>query len=157
MGVYMKAFLKAVIGFFITLLVICVALIVGLNSFFSNNLSKREIIKLVDKYSETILDDIEENSFEDTLKIKGVTKVTSQDVTDVQCGGKGFASATSYYGFYYYKIDEPVVMFNGYISNVEKSEFISENKGYTYTEKDSDNTYYTERITPCFYYYEWHF
>ncbi len=153
----MKAFLKAVIGFFATLLVICIVLIVGLNSFLSNNLSKREIIKLVDKYSEIILDDIEENSFEDTLKIKGVTKVTAQDVTDVQCGGKGFASATSYYGFYYYENDEPVVMFNGHISNVEKSEFIPEDNGYTYTEKNSDNTYYTERISPCFYYYEWHF
>ncbi len=152
----MKTFLKAFLGFMVSLLVIFIALILGFNAFLSNNLSKREIFYLVDKNNETILADISENNFDDTLAIKGVTDVVRNDVTDIQCGGKGLGSATSYYGFYYCEADEPVVMFNGYISDAGTA-LISENNGYSFREKDSDNTYYTEKILPCFYYYEWHF
>jgi len=132
-------------------------LIVLPNILLSNNLSKREIFELVDNYSETILADIDENNFNDSLSIEGVTDIRLGDVTDIKCGGKGLGSATSYYGFYYCENDEPVVMFNGNVTDVESSEFVDYDKGYAYTEKDSDNSYYTERISPCFYYYEWHF
>ncbi len=127
------------------------------NSLLSNNLSKREIVKLVEDYSDVILADIEENNFEDTLAIKGVTGVMLHDVTDIKCGGKGLGSATSYYGFYYFVSDEPIVMFNGYISNANENELIPKNKGYSYSEINSDNSYYTEKISDGFYYYEWHF
>jgi len=154
--------IKALFNFFAILLVIFILLILLLNSFLSNNLSKRQIFNLVEKYSNTILVDIDEDNFEDTLDIKGVTNVVSHDVMDSHCGGKGFGSATSYYGFYYYGNDEPVVMFNGNISKVDESEFIADGKGFSYREKNidgtvSDNTYYTEKILTGFYYYEWHF
>ena len=158
----MKTFFKALLGCFAALLAFVIVFFVGFNIILNDNLSKREIKQLVEKHSEIILDDIKENNFDDTLNIDGVTNVKSHDVTDVMCGGKGFASATSYYGFYYNESDKPVVMFNGYISDVDESEFIPDGDGYSYNEMHfdnlpSDNKYYTERITDGFYYYEWHF
>lgn len=153
----MKIFFKALLFCFVTLIVVCIISVIVFNSLLSNNLSKGEIVKLVEEYSDVILADIKENNFEDTLAIKGVTDVRMHNVIDIQCGGKGFGSATSYYGFYYSESDEPIVIFNGYISNVNGNELIFENKGYFYSEMNSDNSYYTERISDGFYYYEWHF
>lgn len=158
----MKAFFKAFLGFFATLAVFGIILVFAVNSFFSNNLSKREIIKLVNTHSDIILADIEEDNFEDTLSIKGITDIRVNDVVDVHCGGKGFGSQTAYYGFYYISDDKPMVMFNGYVANVSNGDFVAEDNGFSYTERHgdgtlSDNTYYTEKIVPNFYYYERHF
>ena len=157
LGDIMKHFLKALLGFFGTLLAVCLILILCLNSFLNNNLSKREIFRLVNNYSNTILIDIEENNFDNTRAIKGVTDIIYEEVVEVKCGGKGFASASSYYGFYYYDKDVPVVMFNGKISDSDTTNLLTDNKGYSFQEKNTDNKYYTEKISPCFYYYEWHF
>lgn len=156
----MKNFYKALIGIFAGLAVVAVILAFAFNS--DNNSAKKEIFKLVEKQSETVIDAVEENKLENILVIKGVTGVNSGDVTEVQCGGEGAASAMSYYGFYYYEKDEPVVMFNGLINEIDEAKFIAEGEGWSYTETNadgtkSDKTYYTEKIMPGFYYYEWHF
>ena len=44
----------------------------------------------------------------------------------------------------------------------DSDEMIQDGDGFSYTEMHDDNTpsdnvYYTERILPGFYYYEWHF
>lgn len=150
----MRKILK-IFSVIILALVIFGAIIIGaLNSLVDSSLSKREIFKLAENYSEIIISDIYDNNFDDTLAVKGVTDVRVGDVVDINCGGKGFGSATSYYGFYYNQKDEPVVMFNG---NVYSDELIEEDNGYSYTENNSDNRYYTEKIITHFYYYEWHY
>ena len=158
----MKTFLKGLLGFFVGLFVIAVILLVALHSFLDDSLSKRQIFRLVEKHSETILADITANDFADILAIDGVTGVESGDVTAVECGGEGLASATSYYGFYYIEADKPVVQWNGMFDEADSDEMIQDGDGFSYTEMHDDNTpsdnvYYTERILPGFYYYEWHF
>ncbi len=158
----MKTFFNALLGFLLSLALLAVVLVIAINVIFDNSLSKRQIYNLVEKHSETILEDINENNFEDTLAIRGVTGVESDDLVDIQCGGSGLGSQTSCSGFYYYENDEPVVVNSGgSIYHVDESEFIAYDKGYLYTEMNidgtvSDNTYYTERISEGFYYYEWH-
>lgn len=153
----MKVFIKAMLGFLGGLVAIFVAGIVLLNVLFSNNLSKRQIINLIEKNSATILQDISEDDFSDSLKIKGLESVRAYDgVVDFRCGGSGFGSATSYYGFYYSPDNEPAGFFAG--TSISGSfELKPDGDGYSYQEENSDNRFYTEKITDCFYYYESHF
>ena len=157
----MKTFFKALLGFLLSLVGLAVVIVIAINVFLDNSLSKRQIFRLVEKHSETILEDIKENNFEDTLAIDGVTGVDSDDLIDINCGGSGIGSQTSCSGFYYNEDDKPVVVYYGSIYHVDESELIAYDKGYSYTEMHSDgtvsdNTYYTEIILDGFYYYEWH-
>ena len=126
-----------------------------------NSLSKLEIFDLVNENYGIIQEDIKENNFEDTLKIKGVQDVLNEDedkwnVLEFECGGRGFGSGTSYYGFYYSPDDSPYAPFGG-STFCKSEELIMDGKGYSCKEEKGDNRYYTERIRENFYYYEAHF
>ena len=90
-------------------------------------------------------------------KIKGVNEVYSDTETiDVYCGGRGFGSATSYYGFYYSPDGLPKTSWRGSDFGIV-DEVKSEGNGYALRDSDDDNSYYTEKIRDNFFYYEAHF
>ena len=145
-----------------TSLLLVIIFVVSFMMWFSNmiddSLSKKEIFKLVkDNYS-IILDDIEEKDFSDTEKLKGVQEVYSDtEIVDVYCGGSGFGSATSYYGFYYSPDGLPRDAWCGSDFGRTPDELIPEGKGFAIKNSNDDNYYYTEKIRENFYYYEAHF
>ena len=103
------------------------------------------------------LDDIEEKDFSDTEKLKGVQEVYSDtEIVDVYCGGSGFGSATSYYGFYYSPDGLPKDSWCG--SSFGRAEQLKpDGEGFSIKYSNDDNCYYTEKIRDNFYYYEAHF
>ena len=144
-----------------TSLLLVIVVVVSFMMWFSNmiddSLSKKEIFKLVkDNYS-IILDDIEEKDFSDTEKLKGVQEVYSDtEIVDVYCGGSGFGSATSYYGFYYSPDGLPKDSWCG--SSFGRAEQLKpDGKGFSIKYSNDDNCYYTEKIRDDFFYYEAHF
>ncbi len=149
--------MKTVLKDFLIIAAILTAGLVCLNVFLSDNLSKKQIFKLVERNSAVIIEDISANNFDDTLSIKGIQEVSSRNgMIDFYCGGKGVGSATSYYGFYYSESDEPIGAFAG-VGLIGNFELTPDGRGYSYREENSDNIYYTEKITEKFYYYESHF
>ncbi len=71
----------------------------------------------------------------------------SPDIVTFAAGATGWASETSYYGFYYSVKDEPWLDEN----------MIQEGDGWLWQEQDGDNSRYTEKIIDNWYYYEMHF
>ena len=152
---------KIAIGCGTVLLILIIALIafmIWFDSMISDNLSKKEIFELVNENYTVIIEDIEENDFTDTGKIKGIKEVYSDtDIIDVYCGGKGMGSATSYYGFYYSADDLPKDAWCGSNFGRTPDELIPDGKGFAIKNSNDDNYYYTEKIRENFYYYEAHF
>jgi hypothetical protein len=62
-------------------------------------------------------------------------------MVDFWCGGYGLGSSTSYSGFYYSPDDIPLG-FQGTAMDLVKYD-----SGWKYKELDSDNQYYTEKIS----------
>ncbi len=156
----MKCVTKSVLFSLFSIGVTFTVVLVCFNNFVSDNLSKKQIFNLVEKNNGIIIEDIADNDFSDTLLLKGVKKVKNIDaqncIISFECGGKGFGSATSYYGFYYSENDEPIGIYFG--TNIQGDfELMPNGNSYSYTEENSDNTYYTERIIKNFFYYESHF
>jgi len=140
------------------LIVALIAFIIWFDSMISDNLSKKEIYELVNENYAIILEDVKENDFTDTRKIKGIKEVYSDtDVIDVYCGGTGIGSATSYYGFYYSVDDLPKDAWCGSKFGRALDELIPDGKGFAIKNSNDDNYYYTEKIRDNFYYYEAHF
>ena len=152
---------KILIGCGTILLVLIVgfiSFIVWFDSIISDNLSKKEIFELVNENYAIIVEDVSENDFTDTKKIKGIKEVYSDtDVIDVYCGGAGIGSATSYYGFYYSPDDLPKDAWCGSSFGRTSDELNPEGKGFAIKYSNDDNCYYTEKIRDNFYYYEAHF
>ena len=72
------------------------------------------------------------------------------------CGGSGFGSSTSYYGFYYSFDGAPKDYWCGTIFG--SSELLKpDGVGFSIKYSNDDNCYYTEKIMDNFYYYEAHF
>jgi len=79
------------------------------------------------------------------MNIKGLCSISVRnDIVEFSCGGRGFGSASSYYGFSY-TVNENTMSSRG---------FIPEGNGWLLREENGDNWYYTERIVDGFYYYE---
>ena len=151
---------KVMTGCQATILSIIILIIVGIISFnriLSDNLSKTQIFKLVDKNYNIILEDIRNNNFDNTLTIKGIREIDNENgVIDFYCGGKGMGSETSYYGFYYTQDDVPKGIFAG-TKYCESEQLTADGIGYSHNEYNGDNRYYTEKIRDKFYYYEAHY
>lgn len=155
----MKKKIAICCGTIVLILIIAfISFIIWFDSMISDNLSKKEIFELVNENYSIIIEDVSENDFTDTEKIKGVKEVYSDtDVIDVYCGGTGIGSATSYYGFYYSADDLPKDAWCGSNFGRTPDELIPEGKGFTIKNSNDDNYYYTEKIRDNFYYYEAHF
>jgi len=117
----------------------------------SDNLSKKEIFKLVKENETLLLECISENNFEKASAIKGIRKIEVGEIIDFYCGGAGFGPETSYYGFYYTTDENMTAIW------CAGGSVTADGKGYSWAEEDGDNRYYTEKICDSFYYYEAHF
>lgn len=122
-----------------------------------DSLSKKEIFKLVNDNYSVILEDIQEKDFSDTEKLQGVQEIyTDTEIIDVYCGGAGFGSSTSYYGFYYSPDGMPKNSWGG-TSFGSPEQLKPDGDGFSIKYSNDDNCYYTEKIRDNFYYYEAHF
>ncbi len=148
------------IGCTTSLLLVVVAVVCLLTWFYNmsdNSLSKKEIFKLVNDNYSIILEDIREKDFTDTEKLNGVQEVYSDtEIIDMYCGGSGFGSATSYYGFYYSPDGLPKDSWCG-SGFGSPEQLVPDGNGFSIKYSDNDNCYYTEKIRENFYYYEAHF
>lgn len=101
--------------------------------------------------------DIDNELLESVLNKKPIYEISRhEEGISFYCGGTGFGSATSYYGFYYSFDGTPKDYWCG-------TEFGSpgllkpDGEGFSIKNSNDDNYYYTEKITDNFYYYEAHF
>ena len=138
------------------ILVVFAALVVavaftGCNSY-DDRLSKEKIFDLVQENLNTLLADVAKDDFTATRALKGIRQVNQQDngVIDFDCGGQGFGPSTHYCGFYYSASDDIA----GIWCASPPEEIEADQSGWSYQQKDGDNTYYTEKIADHFFYYE---
>ena len=136
----------------IVLLVIAIFLI---KNIFFNKSTKEQIFEIVNDNVQTILSDIKEQAFSDSLTIKKIEDVTIlEQGIDFYCGGKGIAPSSQEYGFYYTEDDLPKAIWCG-VKYCDDSLLVEDGKGYSTNYQH--NYYYTEKIRDNFYYYEAHF
>ena len=120
----------------------------------ADNLSKKQIFTLVKEHHDFLQQCIDERNYHRALDIKGIqdTYEKRNDYVEFYCGGAGWASSTSYYGFYYSPADIPLAV------DVTKTSMLTpKDDGWGWKEPDGDNIYYTERIMAHWYYYESHY
>lgn len=121
----------------------------------SKKVTKEDIYNFVFENKEMLLESIENKDFDEVEKLKIIEKIKNKEISEDEkqlveflCGGSGFASATSYYGFYYTEDND--------ISAIwcagPKEEMVPDGKGYSFY--SGDDRYYTEEICDKFYYYE---
>lgn len=137
---------RKIIFLCLAILLFGVCLFAFFDFIFEDHLSKTQIFNLVNKHNETLMSDISKTDYTQSLKISGIQKIrTENSAIYFDCGGAGFGSATSYYGFYYTVDDTPY-----------GRDLLSEGKGWIWRD-DGDDSYYTEKIREHFYYYEEHY
>jgi hypothetical protein len=117
---------------------------------------KERIIRYVRKHEGLLLRYIEKRD-DDILKNQPIIKQirTNDTYIDFSCGGSGFGSETSYWGFYYSESDDLSALCP---ASSYKQELRKSGNGYVWEEfwqnPRGDNTYYVEPIVDHFYYYE---
>ena len=132
-------------------------------------MDKADMFEIVKNNSQVILKDIQTNDFSQTLDLlkssRGKPEVYVEgDIVTFYCYGFGFASATSYEGFYYTPLNIPARIggieapYVRYHSSEELPDFLKqENNEWVWYEKDEnsggDNEYHTEKICDYFWYY----
>ena len=95
-----------------------------------------------------IYERINNDVFQKAMSIKGLFSISVRNnIVEFSCGGRGFGSASSNYGFSYTENE----------STMSSRGFIPEGNGWILREENGDNWYYTERIVGNFYYYEEHY
>jgi hypothetical protein len=156
-----KAF-KILIGIFsglVLLQTLLIGVFILLVHLGSDHLNQQQIADLVSANIDRIEACIqagETDQLKDWNGIKDIS-VEKNGCIGFYCGGDGFGPATSYYGFYYSPSDTPYDMEH----MTYGSALLKEGKGWAWEEirgdRKGDNAYYTERICPCFFYYESHF
>lgn len=121
------------------------------------NIKGLYLIQYVGDDYTALISSLKNDLFTQLLNIKGIVSIVG-NVSDsgrfsvfFECGGKGFGSAMTYYGFYYTEDNLPIGWL-GYDDELVQNGASC----WTYTEKDSDNTYYTERIIDNWFYFEMH-
>lgn len=77
--------------------------------------------------------------------------IAEENFIDFRCGGSGFGSQTSYFGFYYTENDD---VYSVWCAPPREESLACYGGGYLWEEKGGDNRYYTEKICDHFYYYE---
>ena len=128
----------------------------------SDNLSKQQIFTLVQGNHEYLQECVDAKDYERAETISGIKSVRSSSwpedgfYVEFFCGGAGIVPASSYYGFYYSPGDIPLA-----VDATQTKNLRPDGNGFGWQEKwersDGDNSYYTERIMECWYYYESHF
>ena len=117
---------------------------------------KERIIRYVRKHEGLLLRYIEKRD-DDILKNQPIIEQirTNDTYIDFSCGGSGFGSKTSYWGFYYSESDDLSALCP---ASSSKQELRKSGNGYVWEESwqnpRGDNTYYVEPIVDHFYYYE---
>lgn len=155
-GITVKKILIGCSSVFLISVIAFVSLVIWFYCELNDNLSKKEIFNLVNKNYAIILEDIKENDFSDSEKIKGIKDIScSESYIDFYCGGRGMGSETSYFGFYYSEKNAIDVKEN---FDYPKGEVLKQDgKGYSWDEVDGDNRFYVEKIMDGFFYYETHY
>jgi len=134
--------------------VLAITFFLAKNIFFDKSI-KEQIFEIVNDNAQTILSDIAEQDFTDSLSIGKIEDVTVlEQGIDFYCGGKGIVPSSQYYGFYYTEDDLPKAIWCG-VKYCDDSLLIEDGSGYS--TDFHHNYYYTERIRDNFYYYEAHF
>ena len=124
----------------------------------NDELSKEDIISLVNNNKDTILQDVSEGDFSNCEKIPKIKEITKHDnYVEFYCGGKGMGGETSYCGFYYFANDDLQAVLNvlaqligGADTDVEVT---AEGNGYIWRAAEGDNSLYVEKIDNNLYYY----
>ena len=127
----------------------------------SDNLSKQQILTLVQDNHEYLQECVDAKDYEKAEEISGIKSVHSSSwsedsYVEFYCGGAGIVPSSSYYGFYFSPGDVPLA-----VDVTQTKKLRPDGNGFAWQEKwersDGDNSYYTERIMECWYYYESHF
>lgn len=116
------------------------------------SINKRKVFKLVENNYDEISEACRNQDTDKLLAIDGIQDVKIVDgYVIVFCEGKGIATSSQDYGFYYSEEDIPVVV--SYNMNIvcDINSLTPEGKGYYYTETGND--YYTEHIQGNIYFY----
>lgn len=146
----MKKQTRIILG--IAILVIAILLVK--NIFFDKSI-KEQIFEIVNDNTHTILADIEEQNFADSMSIGKIEDISVlEQGIDFYCGGKGIAPSSQDYGFYYTEDDLPKAIWCG-SKYCDDSLLVEDGDGYS--TDFQHNYYYTEKIRDNFYYYEAHF
>ena len=138
----------------LSVVVLVIASFLVKNIFFDKSI-KEQIFEIVNDNAQTILADIEEQDFTDSMSVGKIEDVgVLEQGVDFYCGGKGIAPSSQDYGFYYTEDDLPKAIWCG-VKYCDDSLLIEDGEGYS-TDYQY-NYYYTEKIRDNFYYYEAHF
>ena len=101
--------------------------------------------------------EIDNELLESVLNKKPIQEISRhEEGVSFYCGGTGFGSATSYYGFYYSFDGSPKDYWCG-TSFGSPGQLKPDGDGFSIKNSNDDNCYYTEKIRDNFYYYEAHF
>jgi len=112
------------------------------------NLEYRNLEGLYIMRGDSVYEIISNDIFDNAMKIEGLLSISiRENYVNFYCGGSGFGSASSYYGFYYSENDRIM----------EDIELTQKGAGWEKREVDGDNWYYIEKIIDNFYYYEEHY
>ena len=134
--------------------VLIIAVISAKNIFFDKSI-KEQIFEIANDNAQTIMDDIEEQNFAESMRIGNIEEIrVLEQGIDFYCGGKGIAPSSQDYGFYYTKDDLPKAIWCG-TKYCDESLLVEDGNGYS--TDFQHNYYYTEKIRDNFYYYEAHF
>ena len=135
----------------LSILVLVITILLVKNIFFNKSI-KEQIFDTVNDNAQTILTDIEEHNFADSMNIGKIEDVTVlEQGIDFYCGGKGIAPSSQDYGFYYTEDDLPKAIWCG-VKYCDDSLLVEDGDGYSTDYQH--NYYYTEKIRDNFYYYE---
>ena len=138
----------------LSVVVLVIASFLVKNIFFDKSI-KEQIFEIVNDNAQTILADIEEQDFTDSMSVGKIEDVSVlEQGVDFYCGGKGIAPSSQDYGFYYTEDDLPKAIWCG-VKYCDDSLLVEDGDGYS-TDYQY-NYYYTEKIRDNFYYYEAHF
>ena len=138
----------------LSVVVLVIASFLVKNIFFDKSI-KEQIFEIVNDNAQTILADIEEQDFTDSMSVGKIEDVSVlEQGVDFYCGGKGIAPSSQDYGFYYTEDDLPKAIWCG-VKYCDDSLLVEDGDGYSTDYQH--NYYYTEKIRDNFYYYEAHF
>ena len=120
-----------------------------------NLTDRNEIIAVFRENEEAFLHAAETNSFEDLNSISGVSSVTiKENYVDIEFGGAGFGSSTSYFGISYSETDD-ICSFQ--LAPNEPVNLTPEGDGFKFQDQFGGNVFYSEPLGNHYFYYEAHF